>query len=297
VTDQGRAGGAWPRLPTVREAGVRGRAALAGAGLAEARLESAMLLGHVLHLDPAGLLIHATETMSYIDITCFRALVARRIRREPSAYITGIRQWLDMNVAVNRNVLIPRPETETLAASAIADALLLASRLGRAPTIVDVGTGSGAIACAIARACPTAQVVATDTEEGALRTARRNAEHLAGGRIEFVQCDLLPVGVGADVVVANLPYIPTAELTDLEPELAYEPRPALDGGAAGMDAIIGLLDRLESSLRSGGVAWLECHHDQAERIRVRARTVLQDCSISIMSDLGGIDRFVRIEIR
>jgi release factor glutamine methyltransferase len=284
-------------VTTVREAGVRGRLALAGAGLAEARLESAILLGYVLRLDSAGLLLHAADTMGSIDITEFRALVARRLRREPSAYITGTKPWFNMNVAVNRNVLIPRPETETLAASVISDAMALSSRLDQALTIVDVGTGSGAIACAIARACPTARVLATDTEGGALRAARRNAERLAGGRIEFVQCDLLPVGVGADVVVANLPYIPTAELADLEPELAYEPRSALDGGVAGMDAIFGLLDRLGSGLRSGGVAWLECHHDQAERIRARARAIAQDWSISIMSDLAGIDRFVRIEIR
>ena len=297
MTDPGRANGTWPRSLSLREAGVRGRLALAGAGLAEARLESAILLGHVLCLDSAGLLIHAADQLNHIDITEFRSLIARRLLREPSAYISGTKRWLDMNVVVNRNVLIPRSETETLATSAISDAMTLFSRLSRAPTIVDVGTGSGAIACAIARACPTARVLATDTEGGALRTARRNAERLAEGQIEFVQCDLVPGDVGADLIVANLPYIPTAELADLEPELAYEPRSALDGGAAGLDAIFGLLDRLGSSLRSGGVALLECHHDQAARIRVRAQALLQGSHVSIMSDLAGIDRFVRIEIR
>jgi release factor glutamine methyltransferase len=297
VTNIAPASGSWPRRPTVREAGVLGRTTLADAGLSEPRLEAAILLGHVLHLDPSGLLIHAAEPIDRVDITAYQALVERRLRREPTAYITGTKQWLDMDVSVNRNVLIPRPETETLVESAIADAITIYSRLGHAPTIVDVGTGSGAIACAIARACPTARVQATDTEAGALRTARQNSEHLAGGRIEFVQCDLLPEEVTADLIVANLPYIPTAELVGLEPELAYEPRSALDGGAEGMDAINRLLERLEGGLRPGGVAWFECHYDQAARIVAHAQALLRDCRTSILADLAGIDRFVRIVVR
>jgi release factor glutamine methyltransferase len=287
----------WPRSLTVREAGAHGRRALSEAGLADPWLESAILLGHVLCLDPAGLLIHAADLLHYFYITEFRALIARRLRREPSAYITGTKQWLDMTVAVNRNVLIPRPESETLVGLTIAEAANLSARLGRPLSIIDVGTGSGAIACAVARACATARVTATDCEGGALRTARRNAERLAGGRIEFMQCDLLPPEASADLIVANLPYIPTAELAGLAPELGYEPRPALDGGMDGLAAIHALLKRLASAPRSGSFTWLECHHDQAVRIAASAQALIRDCRASIHPDLAGIDRFVRVEVR
>ncbi len=289
--------GSWPSSLTVREAGVQGRRALSEAAIEDSRLESAILLGHVLSLNPAGLLIHAADPTHYIDITEFRTLLARRLRREPSAYIMGTKQWLDLDVAVNRNVLIPRPETESLIGLAVADATPLFAAHGGARTIADVGTGSGAIACAIARAFPKARVSATDTESGALRVARRNAERLAGGRIEFIQCDLLPPETRADLIVANLPYIPTAELAELEPELAYEPRSALDGGVDGMAAINLLLERLEGALWPGGVAWLECHYDQAARIAARARALIRDCRTSIHADLAGISRFVRISVR
>ncbi|MGH2344394.1 MAG: N5-glutamine methyltransferase family protein, partial [Chloroflexota bacterium] len=199
-----------------------GRRVIFGAGIQDAALESAILLGHVSRLDRTGLLIHAADRLSALEAAEFQALLARRIRREPAAYLTGTKQWFDLDLAVNRNVLIPRPETEILARMAIEECAGLADRQGRTPMIVDVGTGSGALACAIARACPAGRMSATDVAPGALRTALRNTERWAGGRVELLLSDLLPSHTRFDLVVANLPYIPNAELDRLEPELSYE---------------------------------------------------------------------------
>jgi release factor glutamine methyltransferase len=297
VTDSRSGVPAWPRVVAIREASALGRQVILAAGVGEPGLESALLLGHVLHLNRAGLLIHVADFLSAREATEFRALLARRIRREPTAYLTGVKQWLDLDIAVNRNVLIPRPETEILARMAIKECAKQADRLGRAPLIADVGTGSGALACAVARSCPSAQVMATDLASGALRTARRNVERLAGGRVELMRCDLLPRDIRFDVVVANLPYIPNGELERLEPELAYEPREALAGGPDGLAVIEALLHRLDGGLAPGGTALLECHHDQAARLAAHASSILPSCHIAVEPDLAGIERFVRVELR
>jgi release factor glutamine methyltransferase len=297
VTDPRSGIPAWPRAVTIREAGALGRQAILTAGLGDPGLESALLLGHVLHLNRAGLLIYGADILSAREATEFRALMARRIRREPTAYLTGVKQWLDVAVTVNRNVLIPRPETEILARMAIKECAEQADRLDGAPLVVDVGTGSGALACAVARSCPWACVTATDLAPGALRTARRNVERLAGGRVELLCCDLLPHAARFDLVVANLPYIPNDELGRLQPELAYEPREALAGGADGLAVIEALLHRLDGGLAPRGTALLECHHDQAARLAARASSLLPGCRTAIERDLAGVERFVRVELR
>jgi release factor glutamine methyltransferase len=206
-------------------------------GVAESGLEAAVLLAHVLGRSRTWLLAHPEQQVDPADHYRFLAYCERRCRREPSAYIVGLKHWLDLEISVNRNVLIPRPETELLAAEAIAVAGMIAKSVAR-PVVVDAGTGSGALAIAVARGCPSAAVYGVDTSAGALRMAKANAEHYQQHAICFMHGDLLsPLSGPPDFVVANLPYIPTAEIETLEPELAYEPRAALDGGPDGLDVI------------------------------------------------------------
>jgi release factor glutamine methyltransferase len=286
---------AWPLGCSARTAQVWGRRELESGGIGEAALESGLLLRHVLRLDRAGLLMHGSSGLSAIESVEFQALVARRLRREPLAYLVGYRNWLDFSILVNRNVLVPRPETEILAGLAIEATRRAGSARTRSPIVVDVGTGSGALAIAIARACPQARVFAIDADAGALRTAAENCRRLAPDRVTLIAANLLPADQRADVLVANLPYIPTAELAGLEPELAYEPRLALDGGPDGLRLIEALLDQAGRSFASGCVILLECHHDQGDKVAKMARARFPGSVVLLHPDLAGIMRFVRVE--
>lgn len=209
----------------------------------------------------------------------------------------GSREWLDFTLIVDRNVLIPRPETEILAEAALVE---LRSRAAVAPTLpaaVDAGTGSGALAIALARGVAGASIFATDSSGPALGVARRNASLLGVPAITFLQCDLLAgLPVQVDLVVANLPYIPAAELATLEPELGYEPRAALDGGADGLQAIAALFRQAPTRLAPGATLLLECGYDQAARVIDLARRTWPEAVASSFADLAGIDRFVRLDL-
>ena len=269
-------------------------------GVPSSGLEAQLLLSHVLDRGRGWLLAYPEYLPNDLERTLFEALTARRVRREPHAYLVGSRDWLDFALVVDRNVLIPRPETEILAEAALAE---LRSRAGgegdatRPPVAVDVGTGSGALAIAMARGSTSVSVYATDSSAAALRVARRNASLLGLPSIAFLECDLLAgLPLPADLVVANLPYIPTADLAALEPELGYEPRAALDGGADGLDAIAALLRQAPTHLAPGATLLLECGHDQAGRIINLARNVLPEVDGSSFADLAGIARFVRLDL-
>jgi len=280
---------------SARSAQAWGRDRLQSTGIEEGGLEAGLLLGHVLGLDRTGLLLHGPPVLSASETAEFQALIARRLRREPVAYLVGTRDWLDLRLSVDRNVLAPRQETEILAGLAVEATGWMAATRDHAPRVADVGTGSGALAIAIARACPAAGVLAIDSGVGALRTARENCLRLAPNRVEIVEGNLMPAHRPVDVLVANLPYIPTGELAGLEPELSYEPRLALDGGPDGLRLIEPLLYQAREALAPGGVMLLECHHDQGARIREMALAQLPGSAVSLHPDLAGIPRFVRVE--
>lgn len=273
-------------------------AALGAADVEPARLEAQLLLAHVLERGRSWLLSHPEGHLDRDQAQRFATLLARRVRREPLAYLTGERDWRDLTLQVDRHVLIPRPETEQLAELAIAE---VRSRLprragsGEAPVAVDVGTGSGAIAIAIARACPAARVFATDTSAPALHIAKYNVERLAPGRVTLLAGNLIaPLAEAADVVVANLPYIPSDAIAGLAPELSYEPRSALDGGADGLDAIRALIEQIQGRGMPGAAVLLEVGHDQAPSVVRLVRQTWPGAHAEIVRDLAGIDRFVRI---
>lgn len=223
-------------------------------------------------------------------LASFRSCIFRRGRREPLQYILGEAHFFGRVFTVNRNVLIPRPETEQLVAQ------ILERRRGLR-CVVDVGTGSGCIAVTLAYEIPAARVVAVDISPAALDLARHNAaRHGVSNKIEWVCGDLLrPIdsNMVADLVVANLPYIDDQEITALQPEVVdFEPLSALRGGSDGLAIISDLIPQALEILDTGGLLALEIGHDQGSRVkRLLERTGILE-GIEVVADYGGLSRMV-----
>ena len=208
---------------------------LRAAGVESAALDANVLIGHVLDIAPERVPLQLDVDPDLEVVRGIETATARRERREPVAYITGRKAFRRLSIAVNRDVLIPRPETELL----VEVGLGLWDASGGA-SAVDIGTGSGAIALALADERPGRQVVATDRSRAALRVAAENGRRLKlTDRVRFCLADgAAGVDLSGAVVVANLPYIPSAVLGTLQPEIScWEPALALDGGADGLAAI------------------------------------------------------------
>jgi release factor glutamine methyltransferase len=205
---------------------------LAAAGCDSPRLDAELLLASVLGVDRSRLVVDARERLSDETVERFDALVARRSAYEPVAYILGRKEFRRITLNVDRRVLIPRPETELL--------VEIGLTLPEGASVVDVGTGSGAVALALKDERPDLDVWATDVDADALAVARSNADRL-GIEVEFVQADLLEgVSRRFDAVLANLPYVPAE--SDLPPDIGeYEPGVALFGGPDGLDPVRRLL--------------------------------------------------------
>ena len=262
-------------------------------------LDAEVLLAHALRTDRAWVLAHPERVLSEAEEAAYWNAIARRERGEPVAYLTGTKEFFGIELAVDRRVLIPRPETETLVERALAHL----PGAGDERVVMDVGTGSGAIAVAIAHARPGARVYATDTSAGALDVAQENARRVLGtsGRVAFVRGALLAgIDEPADVVCANLPYIPTAEFERLPKSVRdYEPWSALDGGADGLDAYRALLSDLaehRERLSAGAVVLMECDPRQAAALAELARAKLAGASATIVKDLAGDERVVEVVV-
>ena len=215
---------------TVGEALTSAREALRAAGVDSPSLDAELLLSEATGRDRATLAAHPEAPVDAAAARAFGVMVRRRLQREPLAYITGRRGFRRIELAVDGRVLIPRPETE----------LLVEYALEREPaTLLDVGTGSGAVALACAEELSEVAVTATDVSEPALAVARLNAERLGlAARVRFVSGALPAPGSSFDLVLANLPYVPERDWPGLAPEISrYEPRGALLSGADGLDAI------------------------------------------------------------
>lgn len=249
-------------------------------------LDAHVLLCEALGVERSYLLAHPEAELTAEQEARFERMVERHAAGEPVAYILGRRAFYDREFIVTPDVLIPRPETELLLERALAFA-----RAHLVQAVVDVGTGSGALAVTFAAHVPDAQVYAIDISPAALDVARRNAiEHGVAERITFLQGDLVtPLierGIQVDLVMANLPYIAAGEL----PELAvsrYEPLLALDGGADGLDLIRRLVAQLPLVCRPRALALLEIGADQGEAV-----LKLVGESGVLHQDYAGLDRFV-----
>lgn len=265
-----------------RAAAARVRAELEAAGIPDAALEAEVLTRHASGLSRSA--YFADEPVAEGACAELDALVARRLRREPAPYLTGIREFHGLEFLVGPGTLIPRPETELLVEIGVAE-------LSRSPgaTVLDVGTGCGAIAVAVARASPGANVVAADVSADALRIAALNIER-HGVAVSLMQSDLAR-GVGsADIVLANLPYVPERDIEGLQPEVRqWEPRVALNGGADGLDLVRALLADFASRLRPR-LAAFEVGMGQAGRVAEAAEGLGAEAGIA--HDLAGWERVV-----
>ena len=259
----------------------------------EARLQAELLLAHALDVSRAGALARLDDAMAPDVAARYAANVARRAQHEPLAYILGHQEFCGLDFVVDRRVLIPRHETETLVELALNRARKIAS-----PVIVDVGTGSGAIALTLAHRLPHARIIAIDVSLDALAVARMNAARLnLHTRVEFLEGDLLAPFIGSfNILIANLPYIPSQRFDQLPREVrAFEPRLALDGGADGLDVMRRLLAQIESHAARGAVMLLEISEEQGDAAIQLAHAILPDATIELHRDLEEMDRVVEIE--
>lgn len=252
----------------------------------EARREAALLLAHVLGVSDAWLVTHAGDGVDDARAADYRALIERRARGEPFAYIVGVRGFHALDLVVTHDVLIPRPETELLV-----DLALQRLPADHATTIADLGTGSGAVALAIARARPRTRIVATDASADALDVARGNARRLGLDNIGFGQGDWCAALGDArfDLVVSNPPYVAADDPHLGQGDLRFEPVAALVSGPDGLDAIRVIVRDAGQHLRDGGWLLLEHGFDQGAAVRdLLARHGFAD--VFTARDLGGHER-------
>ena len=289
---------------TVGSALAEGTSRLRDAASPTARLDAEVLLAHVATRDRAWVLAHP-ETEIDTDVTAaFDAALERRAAGEPIAYIRGFKEWHSLRIRTDRRALIPRPETELLADATIAE---IAGRLARddAPIVVwEVATGSGAVAIAIALYHRAAlelgrvTLIASDASGEALELA---AENLAAHRVESLAttafADLLGPAGGLlprpDVVVANLPYVASAEVDARHGSLGYEPRIALDGGPDGLELLRRLFADLPARAAASATVLLEIGEGQRSEV---ATLVPPGASVFVVPDLAGLDRVLRIDL-
>jgi release factor glutamine methyltransferase len=254
---------------TVLEAIQRSTDFLARKNVDSPRLQVELLLAHALGVPRLKLYLNFEQKLSGADLDTLRELVMRRGNREPLQHIIGSTSFCGFEIQVNRHVLVPRPETELLGERAWQ---FLEAAKAQAPAALDFGTGSGCLAIALAAKCPGAQVHAADISVEALSVARENAaRNGVGERIQFHCGDgfaALPGGLLFDLIVANPPYVPSAEIEALAPEVRdHDPRLALDGGADGLDFYRRLAAEAPGHLHPAGRMMLEIGDGQAEQIR------------------------------
>jgi len=265
------------------------------AGSATPALDAQVILAHVLRVERSWLFAHDDYGLSAAEAERYAEAVARRAAAEPVAYIVGKKEFYGLELRVDRRVLIPRPETELLV-DAVRD--FVEWRPGRGVTVADVGTGSGAIALAVAANCPHATIYALDLSEDALAVAAANIARLdARGQVRLLQGDLLgPLPEKVDVMAANLPYIRSDEYPCLQVDVRdYEPASALVAGAEGLDVIARLLAQLPAYLHPGGAAFLEIGHDQEDLVLALVGKLLPEArAASVREDYHGRDRLLMV---
>ena len=270
---------------TIGEVVRRSAQYFAGVGVPSPRLDADLVIAHALGLPRLALYTEFDRPLSSRELAGARALVARRGRREPVAYILGHRAFRRLELEVSPSVLVPRPETEVLV-----EWVLELAAPGAA--VLDWGTGSGALALALADERPDLVVTAIDAADDALTVARANGARL-GLAVEWCRSDGFAAldGRAFDIVAANPPYLSEAEFAAAPPELAFEPRAALVGGPHGDEAIARIAAEVGTHLRPGGVVVCEIGATQADAVRARfAATGLGETQVR--EDLAGLPRAV-----
>jgi len=252
-----------------------------------------VLLSHVLEQPQTWILAHPETELSTTQKTELTALVARLKQGEPLPYLTGKQEFFGLSFEVSPAVLIPRPETELLVETAVR---WLRSHPA-ADKALDVGTGSGCIAVSLAINAPTLQIVATDISAEALAIAQRNAIfHHVEDRIAFQEADLISPDLGQfDLICANLPYLPTSKLGEVN-SLPYEPALALDGGPDGLALIKRCLDLAPAHIHTPGLLLFEIEASTGNAALALARKAFPQAKVTLLPDLAGKDRLLTIEL-
>ena len=263
----------------------------AGRGIASPRLDAELLVAKALETDRVGLYLDLNRPLVDQERSAIRPLVARRREREPVAYILGHRDFYGRRFKVTPDVLIPRPDTETLV-----DHALECIPEDAACRVLDVGTGSGAIAVTIAAERPLAIVTATDISEAALKVASENAKQLeVANRIRFEHANLLSGVEQYDVIVSNPPYIAQSEMAALQAEIReHEPIAALEAGEDGLDVVRALLSASEPATASGAQMLIEIGATQAVSVVAFAAEHTAWQPVAVYPDLNRIERVVHL---
>jgi len=281
----------------VLSAYARTREALSRHSVPEPGIEAEMLVREALGLDRAQYFAELPVLVPDERTEGLEALLARRLAGEPLAYLTGRREFFGLNFAVTADVLVPRQETELLVELAL-EFLSRPDRsgAGASAVVADVGTGSGAIAVSLAVNRSDAMVYATDISAAALSVADSNAEaHGVGNMVKFLRCDLLEAVPGKlDLIVANLPYVPSLLLDELSNEIRREPRIALDGGSDGLGPYRRLLAQSHGRIRSNGALLVELMPDQIDQAQRLATKVFPTAYIGFARDLSGDPRALTV---
>ena len=275
-------------LPTLMSLLQKSADYLKGHGIGNGRREAEWIFAETLGLSRLDLYTRFDMPVEEGEVVRLRALVQRRGRREPLAYVLGCQEFCGLRLTVGPGVLVPRPETEELVA------LVLAALPADAARVLDVGTGSGAIALALKHARPACAVDASERSEAALAIARANAAHL-GLEVAWHHGYLGSERAGGyAAVIANLPYVGEDERAQCDPELAFEPQEALFCGRDGLGLIGELIADARRLLAPGALLWLEHGWRQGEAIAALCRA--QGLTCTIMRDLAGHERFARIAL-
>ena len=271
---------------TLKQALRRARGVLTQNNVEDAPLEGELLLRHTLKIDRVQLYLDLERELTPRQEQTFQLLLERRLQGEPTAYITGRREFYGLDFIVDPAVLIPRPESELLVETALGLAKNRPSAI-----IADIGTGSGAIAVSLALELPQARIYATDISAAALEVALENClKHGVADRVRLLEGNLLePLPEPVDIIVANLPYVSQSELNP-----QFEPPLALDGGTSGIKIIEQLCRQAGGKLKSGGWLLLEIGQGQREAVTAILHNIYPDGEIEVMPDLDGIDRVVSL---
>ena len=272
----------------LKQALAQARRVLEDNGIEDSGLEGEILLRHVLKMPRAEFFSSLDKPLAAGEKEKLSNLIELRCAGEPSAYIIGYREFFGLDFKTDRRVLIPRPETELI----VEKALDYSRRFGYRK-IADIGTGSGCIAVSLALNIPEAVLYAVDTSLPALEVAEENSiKHNVKQHIHFLWGNLLePLPGPVDLIVANLPYVKTGEITSV-----FEPRRALDGGSDGLDKIKELIGQLEGKLDSRGALLLEVGQGQDESVKDNLHNLYPLAAIDVTRDLAGIGRVVSIRL-
>lgn len=263
----------------------------------DARLEAEVALMNVLRIPRQDIFSQQESEVTPQQEQALDEILARRQKREPLAYILGYKEFYGINLLVNPNVLIPRPETEFLVEHTLFMALMGMESADL--VIADIGTGTGAIAINLGIHLPSARVYAIDNFDPVLDVTSYNVRsHNVTDRVTLLKGNLLePLPEPVDVIVANLPYIPSDRIPTLQPEIQWEPQTALDGGNNGLDLINQLLNQAaDGKLKPHGVIILEIDPEQFEPVKQLASQLFPESDITVEKDLAQMDRMLIINL-